>query len=43
MGDKICIFLLRVHFKKDRLKDLFDDVYGNFFFFFTDFLIKHMS
>ena len=30
---KICIYLLRVHFKKKRsVKDLFDDVYAIFFF-----------
>ena len=29
---KICIYLLRVHFKKKRsVKDLFDDVYAIFF------------
>ena len=36
---KVCIYLLRVHFKKRSTKDLFDDVYG---FFFSDFVYKSM-
>ena len=34
---KICIYLLRIHFKKRSVKDLFDDIYA---FFLSDFLYK---
>ena len=38
MCGRICIYLLRVHFKKRSTKDLFDDVYA--IFSFSDFVYK---
>ena len=32
--DKLCVCLLKVHFKKTLAKDLFDDVYAIFFLIF---------
>ena len=40
---KICIYLQRKHNKKDQKKDLFDDEYAIFFFFFSDFLNTGIS
>ena len=42
---KICIYLLRVHFKKRSVKDLFDDVNAIFFliFFIKVFMGTHLN